>query len=74
MKCRISKLVLGARYTLCLKSEMRIKKFRHQVFQPVPSSISNKCDNTPILSFSNKKGTHKIVEINSEFHSNHLRK
>lgn len=34
---------------------MRIKKFRHQVFQPVPSSISNKCDSTSNLISSNKK-------------------
>lgn len=34
---------------------MRIKKFRHQVFQPFPYSISNKCDSRPNLIFSNEK-------------------
>lgn len=34
---------------------MRIKKFRHQVFQPVPSSISNKCDSASNLISSDKK-------------------
>lgn len=34
---------------------MRINKFRNRVFQPVPTSISNKCDSTPHLSFSNKR-------------------
>lgn len=34
---------------------MRIKKFRHQAFQPFPSSISNKRDSCPNLIFSNKK-------------------
>lgn len=52
---------------------MRINKFRHQVFQPVPSSISNKCDSTSNLSFITERNI-QIAEINSEFHSSHLRK
>lgn len=53
---------------------MRIKKFRHQLFQPAPSSIANQCDNTPNPILVIKKRIRKIAEINSEFHSSHFRK
>lgn len=46
---------------------MRIKKFRHQVFQLFPSSVSNVTATLTWFLLIKRNTTHKVAKINSEF-------